>query len=61
LRCSTVRQAVSLMSRVGSVFADLPGAQRVIRVWHFPDKGFGSADVPAAAGGGVVPGETIWL
>jgi hypothetical protein len=27
-------------------------------VWHFPDKGFGSADVPAAAGGGVVPGET---
>ena len=41
----------------GAVFADLPGAQRVVGVRHFPDQGLRGADVPVAAGGGVVPGE----
>ena len=41
----------------GPVFADFPGLQGPVGVRHFPEQGFGGADVPAAAGGGVVPGE----
>jgi len=41
----------------GPVFADLPGAQGLVGVRHFPEQRFGGADVPTAAGWGVVPGE----
>ena len=41
----------------GPVFADFPGAQGLVGVWHFLGEGFRGADVPVAAGGGVVSGE----